>query len=516
MGDVELLYDVIIVGAGLSGLAAATEILSKDNTATVKILEASDRVGGRNFLDKGTDKGSGYIGPTQDRIMRIIDLLGLKIYKVHTEGKSVQYVEGKASKFSGTIPPLSPFALLDLNAALVEIDRITEKINLEQPHLTPNAEELDTTTLAEFARRKCWTAAAKSMLRVMVSAILGKELCEVSMLFFAWYVRSSGGIKRICETSDGAQDSKVKGGTGSISIELAKRLPADCIELNTPVSSIDYSSDNSVTVIAGNKLEKYQGKTLILAIPPHQHLRISFFPQLSPNRVASLSLWPMCAYTKTFLFYSRPWWREKGFSGSLVGDKGITTTVMDDSKSGRWALMGFVLSNEAVKWMAKTPEERKHALAQHYAKVFDAPEALDVLEYQEKQWSEDPWACGALAAPVPGALVKFPGEAFRSQIAPHVFIAGTEAAKLFVGYMDGAVEAGERSGRNALVRLGKLPQSQFDVVSRPDPSTQLPFVKMELSFVEKRLLPSVGQALSASIFVTVAIAVGVFLHHVKR
>lgn len=116
-----------------------------------------------------------------------------------------------------------------------------------------------------------------------------------------------------------------------------------------------------------------------------------------------------------------------------------------------------------------------------------------MLHYYEKQWAEDPWACGALASPIPGALIKFPGEAFRSQIAAHVFIAGTEAAKVSVGYLDGAVEAGERSGRNALVRLGRLPSSQFDVVSQPDPSLQLPYVKKELSVIEKRLLPSVGQ-----------------------
>jgi monoamine oxidase len=496
------MYDVIIVGAGLSGLAAAYEILSKDSSATVKILEASHRIGGRNFLDNGVDKGAGYIGPTQDRIMRLVDVLGLEVYKVNTEGKTVQYVRGKATPFDGTIPPLSAFALLDLNAAFAEVDRLTETINLEQPHLTPNAAELDSMTVAEFMRRHCWCEDTVNMMRTCLRALLGKELCEVSMLGFAWYVRSSGGIKRICETKDGAQDSKVLGGTGRISIELAKRLPAGWIQLNSPVRFIDYSSDAAVTVVvgsasAGGEEKTFTAKTLILAIPPHQHTRIAFTPQLSTNRAASLAHWPMASYTKTFLVYARPWWREKGFNGSIVGDDGITTTTMDDSKcdGSRFALMGFVLSTEAAKWSAKTPDERRSALAQHYAKVFNAPEALDVLGYHEKQWADDPWACGALAMPVPGAITKFPGEMFRSQIAPHVFIAGTEAAKLFVGYMDGAVEAGERSGRNALVRLGRLPADQFDVVSRPPPSPMMPFVEMAMSYAEKRLVPSVGQAL---------------------
>ena len=361
-------FDVIIVGAGLSGLAAAYEILSKDSSATVKILEASHRIGGRNFLDNGIDKGAGYIGPTQDRIMRLVDVLGLAVYKVHTEGKTVQYVRGKATPFDGTIPQLSAFALLDLNAAFAEVDRITETINLEQPHLTPNAAELDSTTVAEFMRRHCWCEDTVNMMRTCLRALLGKELCEVSMLGFAWYVRSSGGIKRICETKDGAQDSKVHGGTGRISIELAKSLPAGWIQLNSPVCFIDYSSDDAVTVVvgsasAGGEEKTFTAKTLILAIPPHQHTRITFTPQLSTNRAAALAHWPMASYTKTFLVYARPWWREKGFNGSIVGDDGITTTTMDDSKcdGSRWALMGFVLSSKVVGQDAGGAPERAGA-----------------------------------------------------------------------------------------------------------------------------------------------------------
>ena len=75
-------------------------------------------------------------------------------------------------------------------------------------------------------------------------------------------------------------------------------------------------------------------------------------------------------------------------------------------------------------------------------------------------------------------------------------MAGTENAYRMVGYMDGAVEAGERIARNVLVSLGRLPPSQYDVVSSPAPSPQLPFVDMELSFVETHA-PSVPQVVGA-------------------
>jgi monoamine oxidase len=509
--------DVIIVGAGLSGLAAAYEILCRDPSVNVKVLEANSRVGGRNFLDDGVDKGAGYIGPTQDRIMRLVDLLGLEVYKVNTAGKTVQYVRGVASRFDGTIPPISPIALLDINAALVEVDRIAETINLEQPHLSPNAEKLDNTTVEEYTRRRCWSEDVRNMMRTCVRVVLCVEPCEVSVLAFCWYIKTSGNIKRIIETENGAQDSKVLGGTGRISIELAKRIPAGWLHLDSPVRFVDYTSDASVTVVAGSsghaaQCQTFTAKTLILAIPPNQQSRIEFSPPLAPNRVQALAHWPMGHIIKTFTFYDRPFWKERQLSGAYVADEGISVVGFDDSKpdGSTHCIMAFVTSTEAAKWSARTPEDRKRALAEHFAKIFDAPEAHAPCDYKEQNWAEQPWAGGCyVGVPQPGALFKFKDEVSRCQIAPNVFVAGTEAARLSVGYMDGAVEAGERSGRNALVRLGKLPATLFEVVSRPPPSKQMPFVEMELSALEKYFTPSVGQALGIVLVAGAAAAAAV-------
>ena len=68
-------YDVIIVGGGLSGLVAANRILENQPAATVLVLEANDRVGGRLKSITATnvgltaDGGGTFVGPTQNRII---------------------------------------------------------------------------------------------------------------------------------------------------------------------------------------------------------------------------------------------------------------------------------------------------------------------------------------------------------------------------------------------------------------------------------------------------------------
>jgi len=81
-------HDVLVIG----GLSAAWK-LHQENVKVV-VLEARDRVGGRTLTeavneDVSTDAGGAYIGPTQNRVFRMVRDLGLKTYKVLDVGKIV-------------------------------------------------------------------------------------------------------------------------------------------------------------------------------------------------------------------------------------------------------------------------------------------------------------------------------------------------------------------------------------------------------------------------------------------
>src|SRR5215208_2448391 len=96
------LADVVVVGAGLAGLAAARELRAAGRD--VVVLEARDRVGGRTLNEpigdgKVVEIGAQWVGPTQDRVIALIGELGLETFPTYVAGKNVFERGGNLSRY---------------------------------------------------------------------------------------------------------------------------------------------------------------------------------------------------------------------------------------------------------------------------------------------------------------------------------------------------------------------------------------------------------------------------------
>jgi len=89
--------DVVVVGAGLAGLAAARDLLAAGFSALV--LEARERVGGR--LLNHTLEGGKWVGPTQDRVLALAGELGVGLFPSYIQGEHFLAVDGEVKRYGG-------------------------------------------------------------------------------------------------------------------------------------------------------------------------------------------------------------------------------------------------------------------------------------------------------------------------------------------------------------------------------------------------------------------------------
>jgi monoamine oxidase len=446
--------DVVIVGAGLAGLSAGRALL--DRQASVVVLEARDRVGGRTLsqltaLGDTVDLGAQWIGPTQDRIAALVKEFGLATLEQHCTGTKVLHLGGKRSTYAKTIPSLPVLALLDLHRTIGRLETLCRDIPLDDPSRAAHAAAWDGITVESWKREHVHTAGARAVLDVAVRAVFACEPADVSFLHFLFYLRSGGGLRRLTEVNGGAQQTRLVGGTQEISRRLAALL-GERVVLEAPVRAIEQDAEGvRVRSAAG----EFRARYAIVAVPPVLAGRIEYSPALPATRDQLTQRMPMGSVIKCIAVYERPFWRDEGFSGEALSDEGPIELVFDDSPAdgSHGALVGFSLGNSARQSSAQGAEARRSAVLAAFARFF-GPRAANPVQYLDQDWSAETWTRGCYAALMPPGVLRAYGSALRTPVG-RVHWAGTETATVWNGYMDGALESGARAAAEVLAALAR-------------------------------------------------------------
>ncbi|XP_070461943.1 amine oxidase [flavin-containing] A [Equus przewalskii] len=510
------MFDVVVIGGGISGLSAA-KLLAEHET-NVLVLEARDRVGGRTYTVRNkhvnyVDVGGAYVGPTQNRILRLSKELGLETYKVNVNERLVQYVKGKSYPFRGAFPPVwNPIAYLDYNNLWRTMDNMGKEIPADAPWEAPHAEEWDKMTMKDLIDKICWTKTARQFASLFVNINVTSEPHQVSALWFLWYVKQCGGTTRIFSITNGGQERKFVGGSGQVS-ERIMELLGDRVKLEHPVTYVDQSGDNIIVETLNH--EHFECKYVISAIPPALTAKIHFKPELPSERNQLIQRLPMGAIIKCMMYYKEAFWKKKDYCGSMIieDEEAPISITLDDSKpdGSLPAIMGFILARKADRLAKLHKEMRKKKICELYAKVLGSQEALQPVHYEEKNWCEEQYSGGCYTAYFPPGIMTQYGRVIRQPVG-RIYFAGTETATRWSGYMEGAVEAGERAAREILNALGKV--AEKDIWLQEPESKDVPAVEITHSFWERNL-PSVGGLLKIIGFSTSITALWIVVYKFK-
>jgi monoamine oxidase len=438
---VEREADVVIVGAGLSGLIAGRKLM-----AAGRILTQTPYGG------VPLEIGAQWIGDTHYRMQALAEELGVTTF--------AQYQEGQTSYDFGDQGVLREDEFYRRNAddlakwkqVLASVDEMAVEIDASRPWAAPHACDWDRITAGAWLDAQGMGHVGRTMFEICSVGILAVPTDEVSLLHMLYNIATCGvGAELFAESEGGAQTIRFNGGTSQIPERLAAEL-REHIVMNAAVQSIDHS-DDSVTVTCRGGLVA-RGRQVIVAIaPPTLAGRIMYDPPVPAVRDQLTQRIPQASAMKAFALYDEPFWREDGLNAQLISDKGPARMSNDScvADGGTGIILAFLEGEQARVASRWSPQERRDAVIGELALHF-GPRAAEPVHYVDGEWASRQWTRGCYNANLGTLGWTHFGEALARPIGP-IKWAATETANEWSAYMEGAVEAGERAAAEVLASL---------------------------------------------------------------
>jgi pseudooxynicotine oxidase len=418
-------FDVAVVGAGLAGLTAARELGRRG--LRVVILEARDRLGGRawfsSFAGTEVEMGGGFVHRMQPFIWAEIERYGLDIVDSPDPERIFQ-------RHDGGVEESGPEAF---DSFLASIDTLCAGART----LVPDAQAIPTNEEAREADRLSLRDRLNSLdlgvaehdrLDALGSGLMSAPNDRAGFLPVVKSYALADYDAALMLESNGRWT--IARGTRSLVDAIAADVAGE-LRLRTVVDRISQTEQGVTITTSGGDIAAAAG---VVAVPLNTLGSIAFDPPLAPLKQEAAATGSVGLGVKVWAAL------RDGYppSFSTAPDRFPLTFAQTESVSsnGRPLVLAFGPSAERL------PLDDHALVARAIEEMLPGARVESVGGHD---WVRDPFSRGTWASYPPGAWLRWAPELERPE--GRIAFAGSDIARGWGAYMDGAIETGFRAGR---------------------------------------------------------------------
>jgi monoamine oxidase len=445
--------DVVVIGAGLSGLHAALTLEAVG--VRVLVLEAQQRVGGRihsmRQLGGTAEAGGTYIGAGYTRVIGAAERYGVELMDVTPV---LQFFREQDLALHGAIirqsewptHPANDFPERDREQMPWSYHRLlTMRDNpLDAPGdwLDPRHAPLDVS--AHEWLRGLGLSERAIALAYGLNVSFGRDAHDVSALLLLF--RGAFSKQQRALSSSASLGFTARHGVQRIPEAMASALRGG-VELDHAVAAIDLGDQGAIVTCANGR--RFRARQVISSVPPSVLKRIALEPKLPPVQAKAVATLPSQPLTQVYLAPRSNFWEQDGFAPSLFTDTraGMLAAARNrDDPTEVTSLTAWITGDNAAALDRLPPDDAGGAVLAAIETLRPAARGqLEVIGLQS--WGTDAYAGGAWAYFRPGEVTRFAAELGRAH--GRLKFCGEHLATESRG-MEGAMETGEEAAAAVL------------------------------------------------------------------
>ena len=431
---------VIVAGAGLAGLSAAHELALAG--ASITLIDARDYAGGRvrtvrEFASgQHAELGGEFIESDHKELVALCRALGLGLVRVLRGGFTHRFRDEHGTFHLSRTAPWE--ALADVLAPLVRRYKTSAGDGAAAA-----VREMATISLREYLRQARAPGDVHSMAAALRAFFLA-DPDEISVLPVVEQIAKGGSPAQV-------ELHRIVGGNGRLADALVGAMPARLL-LRHVIRAVAHAVDRVVVSVtdAGGLTQLIEGDYLVMALPASTLRDVEIRPALPEDQQRAIQRLQYGRATKALV----------QSSGALFGLRHARAFATDGPVGAFWdaseeqgttaSIVAFLAGGSASGPLRESAAAGGRELLSDVCWL--GMNRAPVTAVHVGDWTADPWARGGYAFIDPGFDPAW--RPLLARRAGRIVFAGEHTSQRWQGYMNGAVETGQRAAHELLHVVG--------------------------------------------------------------